>query len=136
FGAGFGIPFIAVAGSQPKVPINYTDFGDESDPGPFPIPPNAPIEGGAASDGDRHVLVIDVDNCILYELYRAFPVSGGASWDAGSGAKYDLRSNALRPDGFTSADAAGVAIFPGLVRPDAAIGPRPIPPPFPLPPHG
>src|SRR5262249_17964956 len=65
FGAGFGIPFIAVAGSQPKVPINYTDFGDESDPGPFPIPPNAPIEGGAASDGDRHVLVIDVDNCIL-----------------------------------------------------------------------
>lgn len=112
----YGIPFVTVPGSQPTVPINYTDFGDESDPGPFPIPPSAPIEGGAASDGDRHVLVIETGNCILYELYYSFPVGGGASWDAASGAKFDFKSHALRPDTWTSADAAGLPIFAGLVR--------------------
>jgi hypothetical protein len=113
----FGIPFATVAG-QPPVPITFdpNGYGDESDPGPFPIPPNAPIEGGSGSDGDRHVLVIDTSNCMLYELYNAFPVGGGTSWSVYSSAKFDLRSNALRPAEWTSADAAGLAIFPGLVR--------------------
>ncbi len=114
----FGIPFITVTGSQPRVPITFgpEGFADESDPGPMPIPPNAPVEGGNASDGDRHVLVIDTANCVLYELYRAFSMGGGASWQVDSSARFDLRSNALRPDRWTSADAAGFAIFPGLVR--------------------
>jgi hypothetical protein len=114
----FGIPFTTVAAGQPKVPITFPDDGyaDESDPGPFPIPRDAPVEGGNASDGDRHVIVVDTSNCILYELYNAFPVGGGASWSVFSSAKFDLRSNALRPDTWTSADAAGLAIFPGLVR--------------------
>ena len=97
--------------------IHYTAYGSESDPGPFPVPADAPVEGGSGSDGDRHVLVVDRDNCLLYELYRAFP-QGDGSWNADSGARYDLRSNALRPDGWTSADAAGLPIFPGLVRYD------------------
>ena len=113
-----GIPFIEVDSSQPLVPINYTDYGDESDSGPFPIPPDAPVEGGPSSDGDRHVLVVDNDNCLLYELFYAFPISGGTSWNASSGAMYDLNGYALRPDGWTSADAAGLPIFPGLVRYD------------------
>ena len=114
----YGIPFATVGANQPVVPIVFdaNGYGDESDPGPMPIPPNAPIEGGAASDGDRHVLVVDTANCILYELYYAFPVNGGASWRVHSSARFDLRSNALRPAGWTSADAAGFAIFPGLVR--------------------
>ncbi len=117
-GGPIGIPYAEVPGSQPNVPINYTDYGDESDPGPFPIPPDAPIEGGPSSDGDRHVLVLDSDNCLLYELFYAFPVNSGTSWDASSGAMYDLNGYALRPDGWTSADAAGLPIFPGLVRYD------------------
>lgn len=117
-GSPIGIPFVEVDGSQPLVPINYTDYGDESDPGPFPVPPDAPIEGGPSSDGDRHVLVIDDDNCMLYELFYAFPIGGGTSWNASSGAMYDLNGYALRPDGWTSADAAGLPIFPGLVRYD------------------
>jgi hypothetical protein len=117
-GAPNGIPYIVVSGSQPKVPINFTDYGDESDPGPYPVPANAPIEGGPQSDGDRHVIVIDRDNWKLYELYRAFPVNGGSSWNAGCGAVFDLNFNALRPAGWTSADAAGLPIFPGLVRYD------------------
>ena len=114
----YGIPFVTVSGSQAKVPIAFDANGypDESDAGPFPIPPNAPIEGGSASDGDRHVIVVETTNCILYELYYAFPVSSGTSWRVYSSAKYDLRSNALRPEQWTSADAAGLAIFPGLVR--------------------
>lgn len=116
-GGPIGIPFVSVAGSQPTVAINYTNYGDESDPGPFPIPADAPVEGGSGSDGDRHVLVVDKDNCLLYELFRAFLQPDG-SWNAESGAKYDLRSNALRPAGWTSADAAGLPIFPGLVRYD------------------
>jgi hypothetical protein len=116
-GGPIGIPFVSVPASQPAVAIHYTAYGSESDPGPFPVPADAPIEGGSASDGDRHVLVLDRDNCMLYELYRAFPQADG-SWNADSGARYDLRSNALRPEGWTSADAAGLPIFPGLVRYD------------------
>ena len=112
-----GIPFVDVTSSQPKVEIIYTAWGNESDPGPFPIPANAPIEGGPDPSGDRHVLVVDREACVLYELYRAFPNSNG-SWSADSGARYDLRSNALRPDGWTSADAAGLPIYPGLVTYD------------------
>lgn len=117
-GAPNGIPYIVVAGGQAKVPINFTAYGDESDPGPYPVPPNAPIEGGPNGSGDRHVIVIDRDNWKLYELYRAFPVNGGTSWNADCGAVFDLNSNALRPAGWTSADAAGLPIFPGLVRYD------------------
>src|SRR4029078_8788278 len=91
---------------------------DESDPGPYPIPADAPIEGGASSDGDRHVLVLDSDNWKLYELFDAHHLNGGAQWTAGSGAVFDLSSNALRPAGWTSADAAGLPILPGLVRYD------------------
>jgi hypothetical protein len=120
-GVPWGIPFVAVSGSQPTVPVTF-DYADESDPGPYPIPRTAPIEGGAASDGDRHVLVIDVDHWKLYELFDAHPVNGGASWTAGSGAVFDLSSDALRPAGWTSADAAGLPVFPGLVRYDEVAG--------------
>ena len=116
-GAPWGIPFVTVSGSQARVPVSF-DYADESDPGPYPIPPSAPIEGGPASTGDRHVLVVDVDHWMLYELYAAYPVIRGASWTAGSGAVFDLSSDALRPAGWTSADAAGLPIFPGLVRYD------------------
>jgi len=117
-GAPNGIPYIVVSGSQTPVPINFTALGSQSDPGPYPVPANAPIEGGPNATGDRHVLVIDRDNWKLYEMYRAFPQNNGASWNADSGAVFDLNSNALRPAGWTSADAAGLPIFPGLVRYD------------------
>jgi hypothetical protein len=124
FGSGggvpFGIPYVVVPGSQPKVAINFTAYGDESDPGPYPVPANAPIEGGANADGDRHVIVIDKDHHRLYELFAAYPQSNG-SWNAASGAVFDLTSNNVRPGaqpGWTSADAAGLPIFPGLVRYD------------------
>jgi len=117
-GAPNGIPYIVVPGDQSLVPLNFTAYGDESDPGPYPVPASAPIEGGPTSSGDRHVLVIDRDNWRLYELGYAFPVNNGASWDANCGAVFDLNSNALRPAGWTSADAAGLPIFPGLVRYD------------------
>jgi hypothetical protein len=113
-GGPIGIPYIIVPGSQPRVPVSFY-WDDESDPGPYPIPPNAPIEGGSQSDGDRHVLVMDNGNCVLYELYRAFPQNGGASWQADSGAVFDLDSHALRPLTWTSADAAGLPILAGLV---------------------
>ena len=120
FGADptYGIPYIVVAGSQGKFPATF-DYSSESDAGPYPIPMNAPIEGGNAAGGDRHTLAVEKDNCKLYELYDAHPL--GSSWHAGSGAIFDLRSNALRSDGWTSADAAGLAIFPGLVRYDEAV---------------
>jgi len=120
-GAPNGIPYVVVSGSQPKVPLIWTAYGDESDPGPYPIPADAPIEGGPSSDGDRHVLVIDRDNWKLYELGYAFPINNGASWNANCGAIFDLNSNALRPAGWTSADAAGLPIFPGLVRYDEVV---------------
>jgi hypothetical protein len=99
------------------VPIQFIEYGHQSDPGPYRIPPDAPIEGGPTSNGDRHVLVVDRDACSLYELYHARPQTGGG-WQAGSGAVYDLRSHLLRPDTWTSADAAGLPILPGLVRYD------------------
>jgi hypothetical protein len=106
---------VVVAGDQPRVPVEF-EYADESDPGPYPIPADVPIEGGPDSDGDRHVLVVDSSTCTLYELYAAYPVDDGDSWTAGSGAIFDLTSNDLRPDGWTSADAAGLPILPGLVR--------------------
>jgi hypothetical protein len=112
-GAGeYGIPYITVPGTQAKVPVDFTDYGDESDPGPYPIPLNAPIEGGS----DAHVLAVDRDHCKLYELFASSP--SASRWSAASGAVFDLTSNALRPEGWTSADAAGLPIFAGLVRYD------------------
>src|SRR6266851_4746986 len=118
-GAPNGIPYVVVSGGQPWVPVSF-DYADESDPGPYPIPPSAPIEGGPSSTGDRHVLVIDKDNGKLYEMFDAYPLAGGG-WHGGSGAIFDLNSNTLRPAGWTSADAAGLPIFPGLVRYDEAV---------------
>jgi hypothetical protein len=119
-GAPNGIPYVLVRSSQTRVPVTF-EYADESDPGPYPIPPNAPIEGGPQSSGDRHVLVIDTDAWVLYELFAAYPENGGAQWRAGSGAIFDLSSNELRPAGWTSADAAGLPIFPGLVRYEEAV---------------
>jgi hypothetical protein len=119
FGAGLwdggpiGIPWTSVEAGQPLVDVSF--YYDDSDPGPYPIPPDAPVEGGPQADGDRHVLVVDEDACLLYEMFDAHPNQDG-SWDAGSGAVFDLTSNVLRPDGWTSADAAGFAILPGLAR--------------------
>jgi hypothetical protein len=115
-GGPFGIPYIVVSGTQSRVPVTF-DYDDESDPGPYPVPVNAPIEGGAGSSGDRHVLIVDRDAWKLYELFAAYPKPDG-SWHAGSGAVFDLNSNALRPAGWTSADAAGLPILAGLVRYD------------------
>lgn len=112
-----GIPYVVVAGGQPRVPVKF-EYADESDAGAYPIPPNAPIEGGPNGDGDRHVLVLDRDHWRLYELWSAYPIDGGKSWQAGSGAVWDLSVNAKRPAGWTSADAAGLPVFPGLVRYD------------------
>jgi hypothetical protein len=105
----YGIPWISVPSSQPRVPMVFL-FADESDPGPYPFPRDAPVEAG----GDAHVLVLDRDNCRLYETFDSHYV--GPGWRCGSGAVFDLRSNALRPDGWTSADAAGLPILPGLAR--------------------
>ena len=116
-GAPSGIPYVVVDSKQPPVPVRF-QYGDESDPGPYPIPPNAPIEGGPNAKGDRHVLVIERDTWKLYETFSSFPQDGGKSWKAGSGAVFDLNSNKLRPAGWTSADAAGLPIFTGLVRYD------------------
>lgn len=114
FGANpdYGIPYLVVPSTQPLVPITFTDYGDESDPGPYPIPANAPVEAGS----DRHVLVLRQGECKLYELFNASYVAPG--WRASSGAVWNLGSNALRPAGWTSADAAGLPILPGLVRYD------------------
>jgi hypothetical protein len=115
----YGFPYAVVGAGQHKLPIRYTAYGDESDRGPFPIPKGAPVEGGNRSDGDRHVLVVDRSSCTLYELYRAFfKPSGSAHWNADSGARWNLRSTTRRPDSWTSADAAGLPIFPGLLRYD------------------
>ncbi|MGA2233137.1 MAG: hypothetical protein ABSH22_19720 [Tepidisphaeraceae bacterium] len=120
-GIPWGIPYILVPGSQPKVPVTF-GYKDESDPGPYPIPPDAPIEGGAKSDGDKHVLVIDKDNWMLYELDEAVAVDGGRQWKADSGAIFDMqKSGVQRRPGWTSADAAGLPIFPGLVRYDEVV---------------
>jgi hypothetical protein len=113
--AGYGIPYQIVTSTTPRSAVAF-DYDEESDHVPYPIPANPLIEGGAAAAGDRHILMVDKDACRLYELYNARTLGG--NWRAGSGATWDLRSNALRPDGWTSADAAGLPILPGLVRYD------------------
>ena len=121
FGAGLyngqpiGIPYDVVSKKTKRSRLAFS-YADESDKGPYPIPSSVHIEGGRASTGDRHALLIDKDACKLYELYALYPKGGG--WSAGSGAIWNLRSNALRPAGWTSADAAGLPIFPGLARYD------------------
>jgi hypothetical protein len=118
-GAPIGIPFISVGAGEPERAVNFVAYAEESDPGPYPLPLDAPIEGGPDSDGDRHVIAIDTSACVLYELYRGFPANGG--WDADSGAVFDLNTNDEHPYTFTSADAAGLPIFPGLVRYDEVV---------------
>jgi hypothetical protein len=113
----YGFPYAVVGTGARPLPIHYTAYGSESSPGPFPIPAGAPVEGGNHSDGDRHVIVVDKATCKDYELYDAhYEAKPKPHWDAGSGVEWDLRSAALRPDGWTSADAAGLPIIPGLVR--------------------
>lgn len=119
-GVPWGIPYITVRKDEPRVAVHYTAYGDESDPGPFPIPLSAPIEGGPASKGDRHVIAVDLDAGLLYELFSAYPKAAGnglpARWEAASGAVFDLKKNDYHPKGWTSADAAGLPILPGLLR--------------------
>lgn len=115
-GAPIGIPYNISSGKEKKIHPEF-EYSDESDKGLYPIPAKPLIEGGPSSKGDRHILILDNKNCILYELYSAYPLKGGG-WKAGSGAVFDLKSNALRPDSWTSADAAGLPILPGLVRYD------------------
>jgi hypothetical protein len=117
---GAGIPYVVVPGTQPKVCTTF-QYASESDPGPYPIPANPPIEGGPSSTGDRHILVIDKDNCKLYETFASSWNATQSCWTCGSGAIFDLKSTALRTDCWTSADAAGLPIFPGLVRYDEAV---------------
>ena len=117
----YGFPYAVVGKEQKRTKVNFTAYGDESDHGPYRVPLKALVEGGQTSDGDRHVLAVDSARCKLYELYRAFARKRPKPhWNADSGVIWDLRSAALRPDGFTSADAAGLPIFPGLVRYDEA----------------
>jgi len=110
-GARIGIPFVTVGAAQERVPVRF-EYADES------VPRKVPIEAGRRSDGDRHVIVVDRARCRLYELFAAYPRDGGRRWSAGSGAIWNLRSNRMRPAGWTSADAAGLPILPGLVRHD------------------
>ena len=112
----YGIPYIVVSGSTPTITVPFLEYPDESDPGPYPVPDNTPIESGS----DAHALILDRDHGKLYELYHAVHVGGG--WTAGCGAIFDLNSNAYRPAGWTSADAAGLPIFAGLVRYDEVVG--------------
>ena len=130
FGAGpyrnrlIGIPYTVIGPTQPGVPVSFL-YSDESDGGPYPIPPLVPVEGGGSrpsvGKGDAHVLLIDGGSCTLHEVYAARRLQRGAAWSGGSGAIYDLNSNALRPDGWTSADAAGLPILPGLIRYDEIV---------------
>jgi hypothetical protein len=121
----YGIPYSVVAADQPLVPITYgtggADYSDESDPGPMPIPADAPIEGGSTAEpdpasGDRHVLVVRQSDCLLFELFNA--VRSGGGFQVSSSAVWDLTVNDARPAGWTSADAAGLPILPGLLRYD------------------
>jgi hypothetical protein len=118
-GAPIGIPYSVVSNAQALVPIQFTAYGDESDPGPYPVPLSAGIEGGPSSKSDRHVIAINTDTCTLYELYSAYPTA--STWKAGCGAVWDLKTNSTRKLGWTSADAAGLPIFPGLVRYDEVV---------------
>ena len=112
----YGFPYAFVDGGQPRVPMEF-DYASQSDPGPYPFPSNAKVEGGT----DGHVLIVDTSACVLYEAFDAHLLNPGPGWHCGSGARFDLRSSALRPDGWTSADAAGLPILPGLVRYDEAM---------------
>jgi hypothetical protein len=120
-GTPLGIPYVVVSGDEPKVKVDFT-YRDESDPAPYPVPRDAPVEGGPQSKGDRHVLVLDKDNWRLYELFAAYPQDGGKWWKAASGAVWDLSKNSVqRPKGWTSADAAGLPVFAGLIRYDEIV---------------
>jgi hypothetical protein len=116
-GEPIGIPYVVVSGKTRRVPVSF-QYASESDRGPYPLPRGVPIEGGYASTGDRHVIVVDQSTCLDYELFAAYPHDGGRRWSAGSGAIFNLRSDHLRPAGWTSADAAGLPILPGLARYD------------------
>ena len=117
-GATYGIPITVVAGTHAKVPVTF-EYDDESDPGPYPLGDDTRVEGGQYDSGDRHTVVVDRDTCRLYETWATSRV--GDRWTAGSGAIWDLRSNALRPAGWTSADAAGLPVLPGLLRYDEVV---------------
>jgi hypothetical protein len=117
--APYGIPYAVVTDVHPKVPVSF-QYADESDPGPYPFGPDIPIEGGQGASGDRHAIMVDASSCTLYELYDALYSPGGST--AGSGAIWNLGSDALRPATWTSADAAGLPIFPGLLRPEEVFG--------------
>jgi hypothetical protein len=116
-GAPIGIPYAVVSNRTRRAPVTF-QYAGESDKGKYPLPRGVPIEGGARSSGDRHVIVVNRDTCLDYELFAAYPVSGGSRWRAGSGAIFNLRTDHLRPAGWTSADAAGLPILPGLARYD------------------
>ena len=116
-GEPIGIPYVVVSSRTRKVPVGF-QYASESDRGPYPLPRGVPIEGGYGSSGDRHVIVVNRDTCTDYELFAAYPHDGGKRWTAGSGAIFNLRSDRLRPAGWTSADAAGLPILPGLARYD------------------
>lgn len=119
-GGPFGIPYVVVGKNTPRLPLIF-EYASESDPGPYPIPVGAPIEGGSSSEGDRHVLVLDRDAKKLYETWSSYPVVKNGritSWKTGSGAIFNLKTNAMRPANWTSADAAGLPVFPGLARYD------------------
>ena len=116
-GEPIGIPYAVVSSKTRKVPVGF-QYASESDRGPYPLPRGVPIEGGYGSSGDRHVIVVNRDTCTDYELFAAYPHDGGKRWTAGSGAIFNLRSDHLRPAGWTSADAAGLPILPGLARYD------------------
>ena len=118
-GAPIGMQYVVVSRGQAKVPVEFT-YADESDPGPYPIPTDAPIEGGTDNDGDRHILVLDRDAWTLWELFNAHP-DGNGGWKADAGAVWVLKQNQVRPAGSTSADAAGLPILPGLIRYDEVI---------------
>ena len=116
-GEPIGIPYAVVSAHTRRVPVSFR-YSSESDRGPYPLPRGVPIEGGYRSSGDRHVIVVDRSTCRDYELFAAYPHDGGQRWSAGSGAIFNLRSDRLRPAGWTSADAAGLPILPGLARYD------------------
>jgi hypothetical protein len=116
-GEPIGIPYAVVSSKTRKVSVSF-QYASESDHGPYPLPRGVPIEGGYGSSGDRHVIVVNRDTCTDYELFAAYPHDGGMRWTAGSGAIFNLRSDHLRPAGWTSADAAGLPILPGLARYD------------------
>lgn len=113
-GEPLGIPYTVADSATPRTAVSF-DYDDESDPGPYPIPADAAIEGGPDGSGDRHILIVEKDECKLYELYDAYPQADG-TWEAGSGAIWELQGYGLRPADWTSADAAGLPILPGLVR--------------------